>query len=224
MDSSLESLIDICLVRLTEEFQSWNEWLLPDYKMYPCPDKIRVKLAFARAFVELGIKQVDDQKIVVDKVMDIYGEHGNFDLYGPDPLNEFSQEIIDEQRVAVDYVRSYMEAFPSLNNASTQKLLSALEQDLEFMENVAEYILNFYTNGNYKIGADSRKKDVIDFCLKFNPKKAKVYSELEKLWATVYQETSNGKGDKFKTAYSRAKNAIEVPRFELKKDVSRYTE
>lgn len=224
MDSSLESLIDTCVVRLTEEFQSWNEWLEPDYKMYPCPDKSRVKIAFSRVFVELDIKREEDQKIVVEKVMDIYGENGNFDLYGPDPLNEFSQEMIREQRVAVDQVRSYVEAFPSLNNSSTQKLLSALEQDLEFMENMSEYLLNFYTNGNYKIGADSRKKDVIDFCLQFNPKKVKVYSELEQLWAVVYQETSNGKGDKFKTAYSRAKNANDMPRFAFKKDVSRYTE
>lgn len=224
MNSSLESLIDTYIDRLIKGFESWNEWLEPDYKMYPCPDKQKVKIAFDEVFVDLGINNENDQKVVVEKIMDIYGEHDNFDFYGPNPLEEFSSERIEEQQAAIDCVRSYIEAFPSLNGVHTQKLLSALEQDLEFMETISQYLSNFYTNGNYKIGADSRKKELIDFCLQFKPKKAKVYSVLEHLWATVYQEDSNGKGDKFKSAYSRAKNAKEAPQFTLKKDISRYSE
>ncbi len=222
MDSSVESVIDVCVDRLVKDFEHWNKWLGPDYKMYPCPDKHKVRFGFERAFGELGISEAHDQKTIVEKVMDIYSEHANYEFYGPDPLEEFSAERISEQRVAIDLVRSYVEAFPVLENGSSKELLSALEQDLEFMETVSEYISNFYTNGNYKFSADARKKELIDFCLPFNPKKTKVYSSLERLWAIVYQEKSNGKGDKFKSAYSRAKNAKNIPRSSLKKDVSRY--
>lgn len=224
MDSSMKELIDTCVDRLIEEFESWNNWLEPDYKMYPCPDKQKVKFAFDEVFFNLGIKNENDQKVVVEKAMDIYGEHENFNFYGPNPLDEFSSENIEEQQITVNCVRSYIEAFPSLNSDGTQRLLSALEQDLEFMETVSHYLSNFYINGKYKIGADSRKKELVDFCLQFAPQKAKVYSALERLWATIYQEDSNGKGDKFKSAYSRAKNAKGTSKFTLKKDVSRYSE